>query len=234
VTETVVVAHRTCPRDARENSLDGIAVAARLGAEVVEVDARRSRDGTAVLLHDPWLGRVQHVPLLLRWANDRMLARLRVPTLRDALDAAGELGLVVAIDTKDRKAAVAVLDAVAAGGAEERVLLWSQHMPVVRSFVRALPGVEAALLRDSFTPEEHDRFLADAQAIGAHAVSAHQDAVTPAFIAAAADRGLGVYCWYQKGELQDARLGQNARAGLRGVVTDWPQDAIAVLANLRT
>ena len=57
---TLVVAHRTCPRDARENSLDGIAVAGRSGADVVEVDARRSRDGTAVLLHDPLLSSLMH------------------------------------------------------------------------------------------------------------------------------------------------------------------------------
>ena len=62
-------------------------------------------------------------------------------------------------------------------------------MPVVRTFVRALPDVEAALLRDTFDPAAHDRLLADAAAIGARAVSAHQDAVTPAFIAAAAERG---------------------------------------------
>ena len=85
---TRVVAHRTVPLDARENSLEGIAAAARLGADVVEVDARRSFDGTAVLLHDPWLGRVQKVPLPLRWAPDSLLHRLKVPTLVDALERA--------------------------------------------------------------------------------------------------------------------------------------------------
>jgi len=230
---TVVVAHRTCPRDARENSLEGIAAAARLGADVVEVDARRSRSGTAVLLHDPWLGRVQHRPLLLRWASDSLLARLDVPTLRDALLAAREHGLVVAIDTKDPKAAEAVLRAVDEADAASRVLLWSQHMPVVRSFVRAYPDVEAAVLRDTFDPEAHERLLADAQAIGARAVSAHHDAVTPAFIGAAAERGIGVYCWYQQGAHQEAKLAETAAAGLRGVVTDWPAEARNILETMR-
>ena len=224
---TLVVAHRTCPRDARENSLEGIGVAARLGADVVEVDARRCRDGTAVLLHDPWLGRVQHVPLLLKWASVSLCARLRIPTLREALTTAREHGLRVAIDTKDAGAGDAVVAAVTDAGARDHVLLWSQHMPVVRTFVRALPDVDAALLRDTFDPASHDRLLADAAAIGARAVSAHQDAVTPAFIAAAAERDLGVYCWYQQGE--DARLAANAEAGLAGVVTDWPKAAAQVV-----
>jgi glycerophosphoryl diester phosphodiesterase len=222
---TLVIAHRTGPRDARENSLEGIAIAARSGADVVEVDARRNRDGTAVLLHDPWLLRVQHVPFPVRWLRDAHLARFGIPTLADALDAARDAGVRLAIDTKDAGAAVAVLDAVRSAGAAEQVLLWSQHMPAVRSYVRALPDAEVALLRDTFDPDEHDRFLADAAAIGARAVSAHQDVVTPAFLAAAADRGLAVYCWYQSLDVQRDRLTRTAALGLAGVVTDWPAAA---------
>jgi len=222
---TLVIAHRTCPRDARENSLDGIAVAARSGADLVEVDARRNRDGTAVLLHDPWLLRVQHVPLPVRRLRDAHLARFGIPTLADALAAAGDAGVRLAVDTKDAGAAEAVLGAVRAAAATEQVLLWSQHMPTVRSYVRALPDAEVALLRDTFDPGAHDRLLADAAAIGARAVSAHQDAVTPAFLAAAADRGLAVYCWYQSLPVQRDRLTRVAALGLAGVVTDWPAAA---------
>ena len=219
---TLVIAHRTCPRDARENSLEGIVIAARSGADVVEVDARRNRDGTPVLLHDPWLLRVQHVPLPVRRLRDERLARFAIPTLADALDAAGEAGVRLAIDTKDAGAAAAVLDTVRAAGATEQVLLWSQHMPTVRSYVRALPDAEVALLRDTFDPAGHDRLLADAAAIGARAVSAHQEVVTPAFLAAAADRGLAVYCWYRSLAVQQDRLAPTAALGLAGVVTDWP------------
>ena len=98
-------------------------------------------------------------------------------------------------------------------------------MPTARSYVRALPDAQVALLRDTFDAEGHDRLLADAAAIGARAVSAHQDTVTPEFIAAAAERELAVFCWYQRLDLQRARLGGVAAAGLAGVVTDWPADA---------
>jgi glycerophosphoryl diester phosphodiesterase len=227
----LVVAHRTCPRDARENSLEGIEFAARAGADVVEVDARRSRNGTAVLLHDPLLLRVQHVPLPVRWLRDLQLARLRVPTLAQALEVAGESGIRVAIDTKDGGAAEAVLDAVRDAGAADRVLLWSQHMPAVRTFVRALPDAQVALLRDSFDPTGHERFLADAEAIGARAVSAHQDAATPKFIAAARERDIAVFTWFQRADKQTARLAELVAAGLAGVVTDWPAQARAALRN---
>jgi glycerophosphoryl diester phosphodiesterase len=228
---TLVVAHRTLPRDARENSLAGIARAAELGADVVEVDARRSRDGTAVLLHDALLLRVQHRPLPVRWSDDARLARLGVPTLAAALAAARDLGVRVAIDTKDLGAAAAVLDAVRATATAELVLPWSQHMPVVKEYVHDLPGAEVALLRDTFDEAGHARLLADAESIGARAVSAHQDAVTPEFVEKTRARGLEVYCWYQARELQAARLAEVAAAGLAGVVTDWPADARAALGR---
>jgi myo-inositol-1(or 4)-monophosphatase/deoxyribonuclease-2 len=227
----LVVAHRTCPLDERENSLEGIEFASRAGADVVEVDARRSRDGTAVLLHDPLLLRVQHVPLPVRWLREAQLARLRVPTLGQALEVAGASGIRVAIDTKDRAAAEAVLDAVRQAGAADRVLLWSQHMPAVRTFVRALPDAQVGLLRDTFDPTGHERFLADAHAIGARAVSAHQDAATPKFIAAARERDIAVFTWFQRADKQTARLAELVDAGLAGVVTDWPAQARDALAN---
>jgi hypothetical protein len=104
-------------------------------------------------------------------------------------------------------------------------------MPVVRAFVRKLPDAEVALLRDTHTPEAHYRLLADAQAIGARAVSAHQDTVTPAFIAAAAERDLKVFVWYQQLAVQEARLPEVAEHGLHGVVTDWPAQARTVVGR---
>lgn len=227
---TLVVAHRTCPRDCLENSIAGIRIAARLGADVVEVDTRRSRDGTPVLIHDPWLGRVQHVPWPVKWSCDSLLSRLRVPTLTAALEAARSVGLRVAIDAKDAGAAGAVLASVRETGALQHVLLWSQHMSTARAFARAVPEADVGLFRDTFDDAGHARLLADANAIGAQAVSVHQDAVTSSFLASARRRGLDVYCGYQTVEVQAARLAAAAVAGLTGVVTDWPAQARAILS----
>jgi glycerophosphoryl diester phosphodiesterase len=229
---TLVVAHRTCPRDARENSLDGISTAARLGADVVEVDARRSRNGTVVLLHDPWLGRIQHVPWPLRWTGARLLRRVGIPTLAAALDVARAVGVHLAIDTKDAGAAQAVVDVVRTASAQPRVLLWSHDMPAVRLFAAALPDVEAGLFRNTFDDEASEQLVRDAIAIGARAVSVHQDVATASFIASARERGVGVYCGYEDLRMQTSRLPEAVSAGLRGVVTDWPAEARDLLARL--
>ncbi|MDH3707216.1 MAG: glycerophosphodiester phosphodiesterase, partial [Acidimicrobiia bacterium] len=48
VSRPTVIAHRTCPLDGPENSLAGIATARELGADLVEIDVRRTADGVPV------------------------------------------------------------------------------------------------------------------------------------------------------------------------------------------
>src|SRR5690606_18655900 len=142
------------------------------------------------------------------------------PTFAEALRAL-PAGLVMAVDTKDPRAAAPVAEEVRRQRAQARVLLWAQSMDAVRTYRQALPGVEAALLRDTRTPVEHRRYLEDAVAVGAGAISLHQDAAVPEVIDAARARGLTVYCWLQT----LAKHEERRHARLDGVVTDWPVKA---------
>jgi glycerophosphoryl diester phosphodiesterase len=225
----VIIAHRTSPLDAPENSLEGIRRSAELGADYVEIDVRLTRDGVAVMLHDALLLRTTWRPWLVSWATAKGLRRARlrrsgepVPTFAEAVDALPD-GVGFAIDTKAPDAADAVVEELRRQGKLDRSLLWAQSERAVRRYAE-LAGDEApevALLRDAFTPEEIDRFLADALAFGASAISAHQDTVDEAFIERAHALGLKVHCWFQDLATQ-ARL---ARLPLDGIVTDWPVDA---------
>jgi glycerophosphoryl diester phosphodiesterase len=229
----IVIAHRTCPRDAPENSLEGVRLAAVLGADYVEVDVRRTLDGVPVLMHDPLLGRTtgRWWPVWLMTARRLRGVRLRgngepVPRLADVLDGLPQ-GLGVAIDVKDATAARAVLAEVHRRGADERVLLWSQRRRAVRYLARAAPGIEVALLRDTDTPSAQDRLLHDAVRWGARAVSVDQDAATPELIDRARRHGLRTYTWFQDLATQRTRTW----TGLAGVVTDWVGEARQTLAE---
>ncbi len=227
-----VVAHRTCPRDAPENSLEGIAVAAAAGANYVEVDVRLTRDGVPVLLHDPLLLRTTGLPLPVRWTSSDRVARTRlkggrepVPTLAAALAALPD-AMGMAIDLKDPAAAEATLAAVGRAGCGEKVLLWAQSNEGAAYFVaHAPPGAEVALLRDTFDEAAHERFLDDAIRLGVAAISAHPDVVTSVFVAEASGRGLGVYAWVRDVSAHAEKMA----AGLRGFVTDFPREARAAL-----
>lgn len=227
----LVIAHRTCPLQEAENSLAGIARAGAMGAGGVEIDVRLTRDGVPVLVHDRTLLRIARWPLPTRYFTFARLRRMRrrdnglqIPTFAEALAALPD-GVTVAIDLKDPRAALPTIAEIRSQSAEDRVLLWAQSKAAVRVFARELPNTERALLRDTWTDGATRRFLEDAEATQAHAVSAHWNRITPEFIADAKGRGLKVYAMAQNAESQASRI----EAGLDGVVTNWPGEALALV-----
>lgn len=223
----LVIAHRTCPLDAPENSLEGICVAAAHGADYVEIDVRRTADGIPVLMHDPLLWRTTGRRWPVRATSSALLRSVRllangeaVPFLADVLDHV-PAGLGLAIDIKEPAAAPAVLAEVHRAGAGDRVLLWAQHGRAVRYLVQSAPGVEVALLRDTHTDRATTRLLRDAVDWGAAAVSVHQDALSDSLVDRAHQRGLRMYSWFQDRATQHDKI----HLGLDGIVTDWVQEA---------
>ena len=95
--EVTVVAHRADWRFAPENSLAAIESSIRLGADVVELDVQKTKDGQLLLMHDKTLdrtttgkGKVAEWTLdsirTLRLKNGAALrTKHRVPTLEEAL-----------------------------------------------------------------------------------------------------------------------------------------------------
>ena len=219
----IVIAHRTCPRDAAENSLEGIRVAARAGAEAVELDVRLTSDGHPVLMHDRWLWRTTRTPRPVCRTPFSVVRGLRlrgseetVPTLAEALAALAP-DQVVAIDVKDPRAAESVLAEIRNQGLEGRALFWAKSARAVAYAAAHAPEIEPSLLRDARRPRALKRFLDDANAAGARGISAHWSVVEPTFIAEARHRGLRVYAWCQGERIDPGKVGL-----LDGLVTDWP------------
>ena len=230
----LIVAHRTCPSHAPENTLAGVRVAVAAGADVVEVDVRRSADGVAVLVHDPHLRRIGRRWRRVSGLTARQLADVAVlgstetiPTLADALDLLVTLGPVgVALDVKDRHAVGAVLDALDASPFAGMVLGWSRHRQVVQELAAAgHPRIEVALLRGSRRPGRVASLLADAVAWGATAVSVDERIVDRDLIRSAASRRLGVYTMVNAASA--AAIADLFALGVAGVITDWPELAPA-------
>lgn len=226
----MIIAHRTCPRDAPENSLAGIRAAALAGADAVEVDVRRSADGVPMLLHDRRLlrttgrlGRVDRTPSV-----DLVRLRLRgggsLPTFAAAL---AELGptMRIAIDVKDGGAADAVIDEIRNQHLQGRSLFWSQHEQAVERAVRSAPELEVSLLRDTRTVEQTAAFLADAVRLDVQGISAHWSQVTPELADRCRARSIRLYAWCKTRAIDPYKI-----VLLDGLVTDWPAPARAVVA----
>lgn len=226
----LVIAHRTCPRDAPENSIAGIRAAARAGADVVEVDVRLTSDGEPVLMHDASLWRMTRRARRLDRTPIAQVSRLRlrggdetVPTFGQALAAlAGDLRM--AIDVKEPAAADAVLSEVRNQDASGRVLFWAKSAAAVALASQRAPDVESSLLRDAKRPDEVRQFLDDAVAAGARGISAHWSVVASSFVEDARGRGLQVYAWCKTRQIPSGKV-----ALLDGLVTDWPAIARRLL-----
>jgi glycerophosphoryl diester phosphodiesterase len=232
----LLIAHRTCPRHEPENSIAGIHLAERMGADMVEVDARGTREGERVLMHDRSTRRTAGgLWIVSRTSLSRIRAlRLKAaeeaassppPLLREALAAVGSR-MGIAVEVKDPRVVAGVLGDIRVAGMADRSLLWSYSERAVRWLVRHAPEIEVSLLRDTRTSEQHRTFLRDAAALGARGLSICWDAVTGAFVDEARRHGLSVYsmCDALRPDPHRARI-------LDGVVTDWPAEARAALTG---
>ncbi|HEY6039923.1 MAG TPA: glycerophosphodiester phosphodiesterase family protein [Kofleriaceae bacterium] len=86
----LVVGHRGVPRLHQENTLAGFRRAVALGIPAIELDVRLTRDGQAVVFHDPDLHRLTGTPRNVSDLTWDELSKLRLRTsVRMGLDAHG-------------------------------------------------------------------------------------------------------------------------------------------------
>lgn len=214
-----VIAHRGACLERPENTLDAFALAVAQGAHTIEMDLRATRDGHAVVLHDPTLERTHGDP---RAVAGLPLAALpaSVPTLAQVLDAfAGEVRLL--LELKGPAAPVDAVVPLAAG--LPGVVLQSFDRPALRRALRAVPGLAVAPLFGSRpTPRQLDR-----AARGAEGIGIPHELVDRALVGAVHRRGLRLRAFTANGPDELARL---AALGVDGLITDVPAVALRGLA----
>jgi glycerophosphoryl diester phosphodiesterase len=130
-----LICHRTSNRDMPENTLEALALAARMGCNIVELDIRKTLDGQLVLHHDGYLERLtegmgdveltslDELELLDYggWMSDRF-APMRIPRFTDALRVAREHGIGLDLDIKQKGEGPAIFAALRSEGMLERVI----------------------------------------------------------------------------------------------------------------
>lgn len=223
-----VIAHRGASAVRPENTVAAFAEAARLGADGVELDVRRSFDGALVVRHDAAL------------PDGRLVANVQVadlphdiPLLAEAVDACH--GMAVDIEIKnlphepgwDPEEAVAAEVAAFAAGSDR--FLVSAFTPATLDVVRATePSVPTGLL----TLAAFDQLAAIALVVerGHTALHPHHEGLSAEVVAAAHDAGLAVTTWTVD---EPDRLRAVADMGVDAVITNHPDIALAVLAPWR-
>lgn len=224
---TLVIAHRGASRVCRENTLDAFREARRLGADMVELDARRTAEGAIAVHHDPVVP--DRGPLVhLRRAE----LPGHVPLLDDAVDACD--GMAVNVEIKNlpgepdheslELVATAVAELVRRRSLHDRVVVSSFALATI-DHVRALdPDIPTAWLTLPGV-DQHDA-LTTVVGRGHRGLHPHHLAVTADLVADAHDRGLFVNTWTVD---EPERMVELAASGVDGICTNVPDVLVRVV-----
>jgi glycerophosphoryl diester phosphodiesterase len=231
---TLVFAHRGARREAPENTVPAFARALELGADGVELDVHRTRDGELVVRHDA------EGPVGV-WA-ERSLAEIRasdpqIPVLAEVLDVCR--GAIVNIEIKNSprdpdwdpsdRAAELVVDCLDRRGGADRILISSFNLATIDRVRSRAPHLATALLTfvgdplaDLLTAESHGHGTLHPY------VGQLAGPTAGALVMRAHERDMVVNVWTVNDPDDIARL---AAAGIDGVCTDVPDVALSVLGR---
>ena len=219
-----VIAHRGASAAAPENTIEAFLLARELGADWVELDARRTADGAVVVHHDDAL------------ADGRVIVELdlaelptHVCTLAAALDACE--GMSVNVEIKNWPAdrdfdeaelvAAEVVAEVRRRDAHDRILVSCFHRPTLDRVRELDPELPTAFLHH-VVDGSWDELAADVAAGGHRALHPWDGVVDEALVAAARAHGLEVNVW----TVDDPdRMAQLIALGVHGLCTNLPDVA---------
>ena len=228
---TLVYAHRGASAAEPENTVAAFRAAARMGADGVELDVRRTADGAAAVVHDATLADGRPVADV---ALDEVPRE--VPRLEEALDACA--GLVVNVEVKnapwdadfdpDEALAELVVRTLAGREGRDRVLVSSFGEGAVARIRELSPDLPTALLTAVLTDDQVDGLVEEVAGAGHVAVHPHHLTVTPHLLERCHGAGLAVNTWTVD---EPERISALSALGVDGVVTNVPDVALRALGR---
>jgi glycerophosphoryl diester phosphodiesterase len=225
------IGHRGACAHAHENTLASFRVAAHLGADMWELDARLSRDGVVVVSHDEAVTGTDGRRIVLAEHDAADIARMPlkrggyVPSLQEVIDLAIETNCGLYVEVKERAAAAPAL-ALLAKSAVPFAGLGSFDHDTVRDLV-ATKGAEPRFPVSVLVRNGEDPFAAAADT-GAEIIhlcweraSDEPDRlITPDLLARAAREKLAIVIWHEE---RRAVLERLMAMPVAGICTDKPE-----------
>ncbi len=237
-----LIGHRGAKASAPENTLPAIEEAHRQGATWIEFDAKLTKDGVPILMHDETLNRTTsgtgdvagHTLAQLReldagaWFGPKFKGT-RIPTLEEAMALMAKLGMGFNIEIKPCPGREAETARISCALVDK---LWpkSAPVPVVSSFKKA--SLEAAkagfphLPRGYLAEELKGDWLAEAKSLDCATIHPGWMKLTKPLVRAAKDWNLPVLVWTVN---ETARARELIGWGVDAIITDKPGDIGAAI-----
>jgi glycerophosphoryl diester phosphodiesterase len=223
-----VIAHRGASAAAPENTVEAFHLARELGADWVELDARRTADGQVIVHHDAHLPDGRAIVDLARNELPEQICDLDV-----ALDAC--VGMSVNIEVKNwpedpdfdptETVAEEVVSLVRRRGAQADVLVSCFHQPTIDRVHALDPSIATAFLHH-YEDRSWDDLAAAIAAAGHRALHPWDGVVDAPLMAAAISHGLEVNVW----TVDDPdRMAALIDLGVDGLCTNVPDVARRVV-----
>ena len=201
--------------------------AARVGADMVELDVRRTADGALAVHHD---AAIPGAGLIVELRRADLPAS--VPTLAEALEACAGMGVNIEIKNlpvdpdydEGEAVAGAVAGLVVARRLQDQVIVSSFNLASVDAVRAASPRSPTALL--TLPALDQSWAIGIAAERGHAAWHPHHTSVTADLVAEAHAAGLRVNTWTVD---EPARMLELVALGVDGIVTNVPDIALATL-----
>jgi glycerophosphoryl diester phosphodiesterase len=210
----MAIAHRGQRATFPEQTLEAYEEAIRLGADGIETDVQRTRDGRLAMLHDLTVDRTTngHGPIAaIDWAEARALDAggwrgerfrgLRIPSLEETIELIVGAGILLCVEIKGSAAeasetAVAVARVVRARGLVDQVFISSfDHAALAAARAEAGSPLLAPERLPEAGPSDPAIAVAQAVALDAAVLQHRWDDLTPEVVEALHGAGTAVWSW---------------------------------------
>lgn len=224
-----VIAHRGASGYLYQNSLAAFRRAREMGADAIELDIHATTDGMLVVHHDPELegaGRISDHS----WADLQRTTLPngeRVPLLKEALAAAGGLGVWIEIKTLPERFDVRLLEVIATGPTPDKYAVHAfDHRIIARLGSRA-PTLRRGVLSASRPIDP----VAQVAAAGASVLWQESSLTDPDLVAALHHAGKEVIVWTANTPEELTTLTAMGVDGLCGNYPDRARRAVGLPPN---
>jgi glycerophosphoryl diester phosphodiesterase len=219
------IGHRGAPAYEPENTLRSFGKAMELGANAVELDIRKTRDGRIVVIHDAEVDRTTNSRGSVRCLTLDEVKRLtagkgeKIPTLEEALDFL-DRKVRILVELKELGLEGNTLSLIREKGLEENVIIVSFHEEALRRMRELSEKVETGLIY-----VRHENPIETALRLKANYLIPFYKHARATDVEKAHERGLKVIVWTINEREEAVKY---AEWGVDGVASDKPDILVGI------